>query len=350
MCMRFAGRFHQQILMLLVLAMANGIPLFAQQLATLSGSTMGTRYAVTVPERDGRPELHRKITARLSSINKLMSTYDPKSELSRFNSHPGTEWYPVSPETAHVVQFALQVAADTGGALDPTIGPLVNVWGFGPEGRRHKPPDEKEIGEVENRVGYRKVEARKDPPALRKKQADVYLDLSAIAKGYAVDQLVELLDAEGITNALVAIGGDIYAHGRKPDGSAWQVGIEKPDAPNRLHANRLNLCDLAVSTSGDWRNAFEHEGTRYSHVIDPRTARPVQHDVASVTVVADSSMEADATDTALLVMGYRKGLAWCENHNVAAIFLVRDEGGEIIVKESTHVSKKIETTSRQGNN
>jgi FAD:protein FMN transferase len=312
-----------------------------QSLILFSGATMGTRYTVKLAERGDTDNLRKQVDARLAEINRLMSTYDPESELSRFNKYNGTDWFPVSQETATVVQFALQVASETDGALDPTVGPLVNLWGFGPEGRRREPPSDDQIEKARKRVRWQNVEVRLDPTALQKACPDMYLDLSAVAKGYAVDEIIELLKKNDCADSLVAIGGDIRASGRKPDGSAWQIGVEQPDGALKPYDRTLKIEDTAVSTSGDWRNAFEYRGVRYSHVIDPSTGGPVRHKVASVTVLADTSMQADAWDTALLVVGDERGLAWCEKHKVAAIFFIRSDKGTITARPSSYVAQRI---------
>jgi thiamine biosynthesis lipoprotein len=330
-----------QYSLMLVLLMASAAQVLAQDLVTFGGATMGTRYAVTIVERADVAELQEKVDARLKEINALMSTYDSESELSRFNQHQGDDWFAVSVETALVVKFALEVAESTGGAFDPTVGPLVNLWGFGPEGRRTRPPSNDEIAATRKKIGYHAVEVREQPPGLRKKRPDVHLDLSAVAKGFAVDEISELLANAGYKDSLVAIAGDIYARGRKPDGTPWQIGIEAPDAPDKAPERKLRLSDAAVSTSGDWRNSFLYDGVRYSHVIDPRTGWPVRQLLASVTVVADRSMQADAWDTALLVLGIERGLEWCERNKVAAIFFVRQADGQVTARASTFLAKRV---------
>ena len=313
----------------------------AQELASFSGPTMGTRYTITVAERDDLAALQEKVDARLAEINRLMSTYDPESELSRFNRYQRSDWFSVSMDTARVVQFALEVSKESGGAFDSTVGPAVNLWGFGPEGRREEPPSDAEVAAVLPRIGFHNVEARIDPPALRKKRTDIYLDLSAVAKGFAVDEISELLARAGCADSLVVIGGEIHANGQKPDGSHWRIGIEEPDGVGQAVLRKVNIENTAVGTSGDWLNAFTHAGTRYSHVIDPKTGRPVRHDLAGVTVFADKSIQTDAWATALMVMGDERGLAWCEERGVAAMFFVRRVKGTILARASTHVAKRV---------
>jgi thiamine biosynthesis lipoprotein len=326
---------------LIAIILAVGNLASAEELVTFSGATMGTRYAVTIPSREDVAELQQKVDARLKELNSLMSTYDESSELSRFNQYAGDDWFAVSPEMATVVKFALEVAASTDGAFDPTVGPAVNLWGFGPEGRRKTPPSDEEITAVQERIGYQNVEVRIDPPALRKKRPDVYLDLSAVAKGFAVDEIARLLEGAGLPSSLVVIGGEIFASGKKPDGSHWQIGIEEPDSQGRALERKVQIEDMAIGTSGDWQNSFRKDGVRYSHVIDPQTARPVKHNVAGVTVLADRAIETDAWATSLMVMGDEKGIAWCERNKVAAIFFVRRPNGHVTARASTFLAKRV---------
>jgi thiamine biosynthesis lipoprotein len=305
----------------------------AEELNNFSGDTMGTRYRVTVVG-EVSPDLQSKVDMRLVKINSLFSTYDPDSELSRFNQLRSKEWFEVSNETVSVVEFALQVAKKTDGAFDPTVGPAVNLWGFGPKGRHGKPPMAEEVEAVRNKIGFEQVAVRSQPPAVKKTNPEIYLDLSAVAKGYAVDEVSELLDDEGYDSYLVVIGGEIRASGEKPDGAEWKIGIEQPDQAGELVQRSLPLVDMAVSTSGDWRNSFQYDGTRYSHIIDPRTSKPVAHVLASVTVFANSSIEADATSTALMVMGPEKGIEWCDTSHVAALFFIRNDRGLTEVRPS----------------
>lgn len=303
----------------------------------LTGPTMGTRYAVSVV---GGTELEAgslrdRIDSRLIGINRLMSTYDPESELSRFNKSDSTEWFPVSEETASVTASALGLAADSGGAYDPTVGPLVNLWGFGPGKRREQPPTDEEISSVRASIGHELVETRLDPPALRKQTPGVYLDLSSIAKGHGVDAVAELLLEAGVEAFMVEIGGEVRTLGRKPGGKPWRIGVEKVDAlmsgsEGRPSLQRVvELVGRSMATSGDYRNYFEHEGVRYSHTIDPTTGRPVDHDLATVTVVAETCRDADGLATALLVLGPIAGYDWAVEREVAALFVSRGEDNEL---------------------
>ncbi|TWT67613.1 Thiamine biosynthesis lipoprotein ApbE precursor [Posidoniimonas polymericola] len=297
---------------------------------SFTGPTMGTRYSVKVviDDADERlEELQHRVDERLVEINKRMSTYDPRSELSRFNQSDSEDWFEVSAETAKVVAYALEIAAATGGQFDPTVGPVVNLWGFGPDGRRSEPPTDDEVAAALARIGYQSVEARQEPPALKKSRPDIYVDLSAIAKGYGVDAVSELLTELGAAASMVEIGGEVVCRGRKPDGSSWKIGVEKPDESGRVLQTVLDIDDHAIATSGDYRNFFEDHGERFSHTINPATGRPVTHRLATVSVQAPSCMRADALATALLVMGGDEGYNWASENGVAAMFIERTDDG-----------------------
>jgi thiamine biosynthesis lipoprotein len=296
----------------------------------LSGQTMGTSYSIKLVAPDqnlDRQALGVKLSARLDEINSTMSTYRPESELSRFNRLDSTEWSPVSDELCALVADALEFSELTDGAFDVTVGPLVNLWGFGPDGDISRPPTDAAIAEALTRVGFGKLHANCDLPALRKDRADVYVDLSALAKGYAVDQSAELLETHRITDYLVEIGGELRMRGHNALGELWAIAVEKPQDDTRSVQSVVRLTDSAMATSGDYRNFFEFEGRRYSHTIHPKTGRPVTHDAAAVTVVDKSAADADALATALLVLGPEEGLALAAREGIAAYFLLRTESG-----------------------
>ncbi|MBK5930111.1 FAD:protein FMN transferase ApbE [Halochromatium salexigens] len=290
----------------------------------LRGSTMGTNYSVQIVEPSAaldRDALAEQINARLADITTLMSTYQPGSELSRFNNADVTEWFLVSPELEAVVEAAQAVSEASAGAFDVTVGPLVNLWGFGPSPRIEDLPSAGDIQAARARVGWRQLEVQAQPPALRKSRPDLYVDLSAIAKGYAVDQLAGLVESHGIVDYLVEIGGELRGRGVNGHGEPWRIAIERPDAGQRAVFQVVALRDLGMATSGDYRNFVEIDGQRYSHTIDPATGRPVGHRLASVTVLADDCMQADAWATALLVLGPERGLALAEQRGLAALFI-----------------------------
>ncbi len=301
-----------------------------EDVSVVSGSTMGTYYRVSlasIPAHVSLLDLKADIDGLLTEINAQMSTYLPDSELSRFNKFAETDWFPVSFETALVVIEGLRIYELSGGAFDITVGPLVNLWGFGPGGGRDDVPAEDEIEEAKRHVGSVHLEARSSPPALRKDVTGLYVDLSAIAKGFAVDRIADFLDSRGIRGFLVDIGGEFRAKGRKSDGSFWIVAIEKPVIGKRAVQRILHLTDRAVATSGDYRNYFEIDGLRYSHEINPVSGKPVAHRLASVTVLDDTCMKADALATALMVLGPDRGYELALREKIAALFIVKGEKG-----------------------
>ena len=304
---------------------------------TLDGATMGTSYKVVIatgPAEFDSAKLQTVIDARLAEIDALMSTWRDDSELSRFNASTSTDWFPVSSETATVVAESLRVADESSGAFDPTVLPLVRIWNFG-KGRRDEltPPTDEQLAAIRPSIGYSNVEVRNDPSALRKKLPGVELDLSGIAKGYAVDAISKLLADRGLKNHLVEIGGEMRASGRKRDGSVWAIGIEKPTELRRDVYSAVPLRDIAIATSGDYRNYYEVDGQRYSHTIDPSTCKPITHKLASVSIFTESCMTADAWATAINVLGPEKGLQVASTKGLAAMLLVRE--GQSFVETST---------------
>jgi thiamine biosynthesis lipoprotein len=320
------------LLGLLCLLAACGDDGAERSVLALDGRTMGTTWSVRVaapPEDLREAELRRQIEQRLIRVNSLMSTWDPQSQLSRFNAAPVGEWFPADPELLHVVDAALRLHELSEGAFDLTVGPLVDLWGFGPgaDVARDALPDPEAIEAALEIVGADQVETRADPPALRR-TAPVRLDLSAIAKGHGVDVMAEEIEALGATDYLAEIGGEVRARGRNGRGVPWQVGIEVPDPARRGVAREaLGLEASAVATSGDYRNFFTVDGVRYSHTIDPATGRPVTHDVASVTVLHESAMWADGWATALNVLGSERGLALAKEQELPILFILYTEDG-----------------------
>lgn len=306
-----------------------------EQLATVEGATMGTTYRVKAVIDPGEADsLAEDVAAIVARIDALMSTYRPQSELSRFNASSGRGWVGVSADTHAVISAANATAAASEGAFDVTVGPLVNLWGFGSQGRAGAPPSDEAIADVAARIGHARLEAAAGTRAVRKSRPGVYADLSGIAKGYAVDRLAGRLDAGGVESYLVEIGGELRARGRKPDGGAWRVGIERPSRGRRVPLAVLDVEDRAIATSGDYRNFFTSpSGQVFSHTIDPTTGHPVTHDLASVTVVARTAMEADSLSTAMMVMGHERGLELAREAGAAALFLVRD-GTELVEHQS----------------
>jgi thiamine biosynthesis lipoprotein len=292
----------------------------------ITGPTMGTAYAVKLYDAAAVIDtgaLQSQIDGLLERINDQMSTWRPDSELSRFNNNRDTAWFPVSAETAFVVEAAAGISALSNGAFDVTVGPVVNLWGFGPDRGKTEAPSLQQIEEAMKRVDYRQLAVRASPAALRKQRPDLYVDLSAIAKGFAVDEVARLLDERNIQSYLVEIGGELRARGSKPDGLPWKVAIEQPLSGERSVQSIVALRDHAIATSGDYRNYVEKDGKRYSHTINPRTGRPIAHGLASVSVIAASAMRADALATAIMVMGPEEGYRLAVQEALAVQLIIR---------------------------
>ena len=310
----------------------------APQIYQLTGVTMGTQYQILIsgfPDSVPDNELAAGIEQRLLRIDReLMSTYAPESELSRFNrSEPG-EWFDVSPELAYVGEQARYSSKVTDGYFDVTVGPLVNRWGFGPlTGQRvdqARIPGDDEIRALQARTGYQHLQARLSPPQLRK-QTDVYVDLSAIAKGYAVDVIAEYFDSLMMASYFIEIGGELRLKGFRPDGTAWVPAIERPVATGEPQVQQIIYSrgqSIAVAGSGDYRNYFEQDGVRYSHEIDPFSGRPVTHALAAVTVLAATATEADAMATAFMVMGEEKSMALASRLGMAVYLIIKQADGD----------------------
>lgn len=277
--------------------------------------------------------MHAVIQAQLDRVVAQMSTWEADSDISRFNrSAPGT-WQRLPSEFFTVLSCALETARDSDGAYDPTIGALIKSWGFGPTQRGYRIPDEDELASIRAALGWRRISLRSDSMSVLQ-PGGAQLDLSAIAKGYGVDQVALHLRDNGISAALVEVGGELYGYGRKPDGTAWQVLVEAtPEAESRDDEVCVIALDgVAVATSGDRWHAFEQDGTSYSHTLDPRTGKPVAAAAAAVTVIANDAMHADAWTTALTVMGVEAGYRFAQERGIAARFVERS-GHEVI--EST---------------
>jgi len=296
---------------------------------SLRGDTMGTTWSVTLADQPSELDLHNlqaRIAQALDRIDAQMSTWRPDSDLSRFNRSRSRCWQPASPELVAVVAAGLAAGRRSGGAFDVSVGPAVEDWGFGPTGRRALPDDAAQA-RLRARIGYDRLEISLSRSALRKRLPDVALDLSGIAKGYAVDRLADLAVMAGAEDYLVEIGGEFRASGTGPDGGAWRLGIEKPLAGQIGIHRVLRLRSGALATSGDYRHWFEQDGERYMHIIDPRTGQPAASALASVSVVAATAMEADALATALMVLGPDAGWALARREGIAALFITRIGGG-----------------------
>ncbi|AXS82354.1 MULTISPECIES: FAD:protein FMN transferase [Marinobacter] len=303
-----------------------------EQIWEISGPVFGTRYHISVVLTDDQERLETLsdgIERVLEGVDASMSTWREDSELSRFNQQPDqSDWTPVSEELFEVLQKADEISKLTDGAFDVTIGPVVNLWGFGPQAQPETIPSTEELAEVLSATGFEKLELRASPPSVRASTPQ-YVDLSAIAKGYGVDAVARFLDSQGVQAYLVEIGGEVRVNGRKPDGSTWRLAIEQPISEGRQVNRVVSLESRSMATSGDYRNYYESEGRRYSHTIDPATGEPITHNLASVTVIAADCMTADALATGFNVMGYERANELAVRENIPAYFIVRtDEGFE----------------------
>ena len=295
--------------------------------ARLEGPTMGTRWSVVLdgprsPER--LAALQKDIESLLADVNASMSTYDPESELSRFNRRAETTPVEVSAPLASVIALSLEVHRGSGGTFDVTVGPLVEAWGFGAKKRGDEVPTEEELAELLPRVGSDKLHL--DGRMLSKDHPQLQVDLSAVAKGDAVDRVSDLLLERGEPNHLVEIGGELRARGKNARGEAFRVGIEEPDPSLRQVRLAVVLDDKALASSGNYRNYFEADGQRFAHTIDPKTGRPVRHPLQAVSVLHDTCGAADAWATALMAAGPDGAWTLAEENGLDVLLLVEKDG------------------------
>jgi thiamine biosynthesis lipoprotein len=310
----------------LILAACQRVP----DVQFFEGDTEGTTFHVTVsslPPQVSRTQVQAAIDAVLAEVDVHLSTYRPDSEISRFNASSSTDWLPASAALLTVITEAQRVSRESKGAFDVTVGPLVDLWGFGKAvGEPGRIPSAAEIATARESLGFDKLDLREMPPAIRKRSPALRMDVAGIAPGYAVDRICRSLERLGVRDAIVEIGGEVRAWGRHPDGRPWRAAVEMPLAGERRPYTLVELNGMAVSTSGDYRDYRIVGGRRISHTFDPRTGAPVTHGLASVTVLHASAMTADAYATTLMVLGPEEGYRYAEQHQLAALFLQRLPG------------------------
>ncbi len=297
---------------------------------TLTGQTMGTNYTVVAVDPDKsltKEKLLEAIESSLSQTDKQMSNWNPQSEISQINASRSTDPIEISPEMDYLLRAAQEVHMASDGQFDLTVGPLIELWGFGKKGADSEIPSDAEIAATLDLIGQTSS-VKLDGGKLLKLKPEAEMYLAAIGKGFGVDQLGATLESFGITNYMVEIGGDLLAKGNNPDGVPWNIAIETPDSSKVEIMSVVRISDYGMATSGDYRNYFEEDGVRYSHIIDSKTGRPVAHTTASVTVLTDNAMMADAWATALLVVGRERGLEIAEEQGLAAYFIERDTSQE----------------------
>lgn len=296
----------------------------------LHGDTMGTTYNIKYVDNGkvGKAETAADIAKLLEYLDGVMSTYQPLSELNQLNDIPIHETFEVSSMLWQVLLVAERVFHTTAGAFDPTVGPLVDLWGFGPVDTEDRVPTDPEINALLTNIGFDRLEFLSASQSIRK-QAEVRIDLSAIAKGYAAEKVSDLLADRDIEGYLVEVGGELRVQGVNSRGQAWRVAIESPGPEQRGVQRVISIKNKGIATSGDYRNFFEKDGVRYSHTIDPRTGRPTSHNLASVTVVAADATEADALATGFLVLGLQRALAMANSKDIAALFILNNQAGTV---------------------
>lgn len=307
--------------------------LFQDKLESFSGPTMGSMYTVKYVAASGTPDkatLQRDTEVILADIDKQMSTYRADSDIEAFNALPAGACSAMPAGVLELVQVGRQLSEDSKGAFDLTVEPLLNLWGFGPQGKGEVVPTAEQIAETMQIVGQHHLRVEGEKLC---KDATVQVDFNSIAAGYAVDRVSANLEAAGVTSYLVEITGELRAQGHKPDGTPWRVAIEAPHDNERVAQRIIELDGLGVSTSGDYRNYFERDGKRYSHTLDPQTGAPIEHRLAAVTVVNESTLMADGLSTLLMVLGPERGLAYASERDLAAFFVIH-EGQEFISKST----------------
>ena len=315
----------------------------------LAGASMGTRWHATiVPPPDGLnvDHLQAGIQAQLDRVEESMSTYRSSSEISRFNAGPIDTPVPVSTDFYAVLSTALSVGRQSGGAYDVTVGSLVDLWGFGASAPPENVPEDQMIEDLVAASGHRHLQVDNESQSVSRQSA-LSLDFSSLAKGYGVDVVADWLQEQGIGRYLVEVGGEMRVAGLSHRGDHWQVAIERPDSTVRSAAAGVSLTDKAIATSGDYRNYFELEGKRYSHLIDPRTGWPVTHDLVSVTVIHPSAMLADAWATALTVLGFDAAMAVAQEQGLA-VYFIRRSGDSLDYRHTEEFSPYLVVQQQQG--
>ena len=333
-------KYLQIIIVLFILCALIGV-CDAKREHLIQGRTMGTTYHITVVtgHLKGISGLKEKIDVRLNEINHVFSTYMNDSEISRFNAlNKADEKFRVSNDFIQIMQVGRKIHQLSEGAWDGTVNPLVDLWGFGPTQREPKIPAASAIRELLHRVGFDRIQI-KEPNFILKNSPRITLDLNSIAKGFAVDQVSQLIAASGFKNYLVEIGGEVYAAGLRKDSKKWRIGINKPqkDAAFNEVYKVVSLSNKAFATSGDYRNFFEIDKVRYSHVIDPRTGYPVSNGIVGVSIIANNCTLADGLATAIMVMGVEKGMPLVNRlDNVEGLIVVEESDGSLTDFHSTN--------------
>lgn len=322
----FIGRWGGFVVLAGVLAgCGNG-----DSIESFGGPTMGSTYSIKYVRHAGGPDssqVRREVEGILAEVDRQLSTYRNDSDIERFNALPANSCQTMPASVLELIRVGEQLSVQSDGSYDLTVEPLMNLWGFGPQGREEKVPDAAALAEVLQRVGYRHLHINGEQLC---KDAAVEVDFNSIAAGYAVDTIAARLDAMGIDDYLAEATGELKAKGKKLDGSPWRIALEEPRDDQQVAERIINVDGYGVSTSGDYRNYFLQDGRRYSHTFDARSGAPVLHNLASVTVIHPSALMADGLSTLLLILGPEKAWDYAEKHDIGAFFVIRADTGFVI--------------------
>lgn len=297
---------------------------------SFGGPTMGSTYSIKYVRYAGGPDssqVRREVEGILAEVDRQLSTYRNDSDIEHFNALPANSCQTMPASVLELIRVGKELSVQSDGSYDLTVEPLMNLWGFGPQGREEKVPDAAALAEVLQRVGYRHLHINGEQLC---KDAAVEVDFNSIAAGYAVDTIAARLDAMGIDDYLAEATGELKAKGKKLDGSPWRIALEEPRDDQQVAERIINVDGYGVSTSGDYRNYFLQDGRRYSHTFDARSGAPVLHNLASVTVIHPSALMADGLSTLLLILGPEKAWDYAEKHDIGAFFVIRADTGFVI--------------------
>ncbi|BFT62259.1 FAD:protein FMN transferase [Pseudomonas moorei] len=306
---------------------------------SFGGPTMGSTYSIKYVRRAGLPapaDVRVEVEKILTEIDRQMSTYRSDSDISRFNDLPANRCQKMPASILKLIRVGEQLSEQSEGSYDLTVEPLLNLWGFGPQGREEKVPAEQALAQARQRVGYQHLRIEGDQLC---KDAAVEVDFNSIAAGYAVDTIAARLEALGIHDYLAEATGELKAAGKKLDGSPWHIALEEPRDDQQVAERIVAVDGLGLSTSGDYRNYFEQDGRRYSHTFDARTGAPITHALASVTVIHPSALMADGLSTLLLILGPERGWDYAEKHDIGAFFVIRADTG--FVTRTSHAFERL---------
>lgn len=329
------GRLFGLVSLIVVLsACGNG-----DSMESFGGPTMGSTYSIKYVRRAGLPaaaDVRVEVEKILADIDRQLSTYRSDSDIERFNDLPANRCQKMPASILKLIRVGEQLSEQSEGSYDLTVEPLLNLWGFGPQGREEKVPAEQALARARQRVGYQHLRIEGDQLC---KDAAVEVDFNSIAAGYAVDTIAARLEALGIHDYLAEATGELKAAGKKLDGSPWRIALEEPRDDQQVAERIVAVDGFGLSTSGDYRNYFEQGGRRYSHTFDARTGAPVSHSLASVTVIHPSALMADGLSTLLLILGPERGWDYAEKHDIGAFFVIRADTG--FVTRTSHAFERV---------